>query len=154
MEKTNKVDAEEVKQSVKVYEKGLTKSRQGFVSKLANLTNKYSKITDETLTYYVDEQDIITSGILNEDSVDKYELNIYCIYRNYDRNYIGLDNISEWDNPTNPNNTKIYNGIGEELKIQQNITSIASIIKGVKRAIIWSDGKPNGFYTMQDVLKI
>ena len=67
----------------------------------------YSKITDETLTYYVDEQDIITAGILNEDSVDKYELNIYCIYRNYDRNYIGLDNISEWDNPTNPNNTNL-----------------------------------------------
>lgn len=37
--------------SVRVYEKGLTKSRQGFVSKLANLTNKYSKITDE----YFDE---------------------------------------------------------------------------------------------------
>jgi len=39
------------KNSVKVYEKGLTKSRQGFVSKLANLTNKYSKVTDE----YFDE---------------------------------------------------------------------------------------------------
>jgi len=39
------------KDSVKVYEKGLSKSRQGFVSRLANLTNKYSKITDE----YFDE---------------------------------------------------------------------------------------------------
>lgn len=37
--------------SVKVYEKGLTKSRHGFVSKLASLTNKYSKVTDE----YFDE---------------------------------------------------------------------------------------------------
>ncbi len=42
---------EEEKKSVKVYEKGLSKSRQGFVSRLANLTNKYSKITDE----YFDE---------------------------------------------------------------------------------------------------
>ena len=42
---------EELKKSVKVYEKGLTKSRQGFVSKLANLTNKYNKVTDE----YFDE---------------------------------------------------------------------------------------------------
>ena len=42
---------EEEKKSVKIYEKGLTKSRQGFISKLANLTNKYSKITDE----YFDE---------------------------------------------------------------------------------------------------
>ena len=30
---------EEEKKSVKVYEKGLTKSRQGFVSRLADLTN-------------------------------------------------------------------------------------------------------------------
>lgn len=44
-------EVSEVKKSVKVYEKGLTKSRQGFVSKLANLTNKYSKVTDE----YFDE---------------------------------------------------------------------------------------------------
>lgn len=37
--------------NIKVYEKGLTKSRKGFVSRLADLTNKYSKITDE----YFDE---------------------------------------------------------------------------------------------------
>ena len=48
-EKVDKV-AEE-KKSVKIYEKGLSKSRKGFVSKLADLTNKYSKITDE----YFDE---------------------------------------------------------------------------------------------------
>ena len=36
---------------VKLYEKGLTKSRQDFVSKLVNLTNKYNKINDE----YFDE---------------------------------------------------------------------------------------------------
>lgn len=42
---------DEEKKAVKIYEKGLSKSRQGFVSKLANLTNKYSKITDE----YFDE---------------------------------------------------------------------------------------------------
>ena len=42
---------EEEKKSVKIYEKGLSKSREGFVSKLANLTNKYAKVTDE----YFDE---------------------------------------------------------------------------------------------------
>ena len=47
----SKNNKQEEKQSVKVYEKGLSKSRQGFVSKLANLTNKYHKITDE----YFDE---------------------------------------------------------------------------------------------------
>ncbi len=39
------------RKSVNVYEKGLTKSREGFVSKLIGLTNKYKKITDE----YFDE---------------------------------------------------------------------------------------------------
>lgn len=39
------------KSDVKIYEKGLTKSRQGFVSKLVNLTNKYNRINDD----YFDE---------------------------------------------------------------------------------------------------
>ena len=43
--------SKETKESVKVYEKGLTKSRDGFVSKLASLTNKYKRINDE----YFDE---------------------------------------------------------------------------------------------------
>lgn len=38
-------------ESVKVYEKGLSKSRDNFVSKLINLTNKYHKITED----YFDE---------------------------------------------------------------------------------------------------
>jgi len=37
--------------SVKIYEKGLTKTRENFVSKLVNLTNKYHAITEE----YFDE---------------------------------------------------------------------------------------------------
>ena len=45
-----KIDTE-TKKEVKIYEKGLTKSREGFVSKLANLTNKYRTINDE----YFDE---------------------------------------------------------------------------------------------------
>ena len=46
-----KIELEEKKEEVKVYEKGLSKSRESFVSKLANLTNKYKKITDD----YFDE---------------------------------------------------------------------------------------------------
>ena len=38
-------------EEVKIYEKGLTKSREGFVSKLANLTKKYDKVTED----YFDE---------------------------------------------------------------------------------------------------
>ncbi len=51
VENKEKAQVEVKNNNVKVYEKGLTKSRQGFVSKLANLTNKYKKITDE----YFDE---------------------------------------------------------------------------------------------------
>ena len=46
-----KIELEEKKEEVKVYEKGLSKSRESFVSKLANLTNNYKKITDD----YFDE---------------------------------------------------------------------------------------------------
>ena len=49
--KDKKTEEEKIQEEVKVYEKGLSKSREGFVSKLANLTNKYKKITDE----YFDE---------------------------------------------------------------------------------------------------
>ena len=46
-----KSSEKEVVEEVKVYEKGLSKSREGFVSKLANLTNKYRTINDD----YFDE---------------------------------------------------------------------------------------------------
>ena len=39
------------KKSVKVYEKGLSKSRKGFISKLADLTSRFNKINDD----YFDE---------------------------------------------------------------------------------------------------
>ena len=44
-------ESEKKVESVKIYEKGLTKSRENFVSKLINLTNKYHKVTEE----YFDE---------------------------------------------------------------------------------------------------
>ena len=52
LEEVKEVSKKEVKNNnVKVYEKGLTRSRQGFVSRLAELTNKYKKVTDD----YFDE---------------------------------------------------------------------------------------------------
>ena len=42
---------EEKENDLKIYEKGLAKSREGFVSRLANLTGKYNKIDEE----YFDE---------------------------------------------------------------------------------------------------
>ena len=40
-EEISPVEDKKEEKSIKVYEKGLTKSREGFVSKLVNLTNKY-----------------------------------------------------------------------------------------------------------------
>ncbi len=44
-------NVENTNKEIITYEKGLTKSRENFVSKLVNLTNKYKKITDD----YFDE---------------------------------------------------------------------------------------------------
>ena len=44
-------EKKEIVKNAKVYEKGLTKTRKSFVSSLLDLTNKYSKVTDE----YFDE---------------------------------------------------------------------------------------------------
>ena len=38
---------EETKESIKIYEKGLTKSRNSFTSKLNELTNSYHRINEE-----------------------------------------------------------------------------------------------------------
>ena len=52
-------ESEKKVESVKIYEKGLTKSRENFVSKLINLTNKYHKVTEE----YFDELEEILMSI-------------------------------------------------------------------------------------------
>ena len=50
----------------KIYEKGLTKSRQGFVSKLANLTNKYNKVTEE---YFEELEEILIMADIGVNTV-------------------------------------------------------------------------------------
>lgn len=54
------------KEHVKVYEKGLTKSRENFVSKLVNLTNKYHKITEE---YFDELEEILIMADLGVNTV-------------------------------------------------------------------------------------
>ncbi len=56
----------EEKKSVKIYEKGLTKSRQGFVSKLANLTTKYNKVTEE---YFEELEEILIMADIGVNTV-------------------------------------------------------------------------------------
>ncbi len=53
-------------ESVKIYEKGLTKSRQNFVSKLVDLTRKYNKITDE---YFDELEEILINADIGVETV-------------------------------------------------------------------------------------
>ena len=57
---------EDVKKSVKVNEKRLTKARQGFVSKLANLTNKYNKVNEE---YFEELEEILIMADIGVNTV-------------------------------------------------------------------------------------
>lgn len=64
--KDDLVSREDVQDEVKIYEKGLTKSRQGFVSKLVNLTNKYNKVTDE---YFEELEEILIMADIGVNTV-------------------------------------------------------------------------------------
>ena len=57
---------EKTVENVKVYEKGLTKSRENFVSKLVGLTNKYKKITDE---YFDKLEEILINADIGVETV-------------------------------------------------------------------------------------
>ena len=63
----NKKEEDKNKQDeIKIYEKGLTKSRENFVSKLINLTNKYSKITD---AYFDELEEILIMADIGVNTV-------------------------------------------------------------------------------------
>ena len=53
-------------ESVKIYEKGLTKSRDNFVSKLIGLTKKYNKITEE---YFEELEEILIMADIGVNTV-------------------------------------------------------------------------------------
>lgn len=59
----------QTQEEVKVYEKGLTKSREGFVSKLANLTNKYRTINDE---YFEELEEILIMADIGVNTVMEF----------------------------------------------------------------------------------
>ncbi len=65
----NTVEEKQVQEEVKIYEKGLTKSRENFVSKLINLTNKYNKITDE---YFDELEEILIMADIGVNTVMKF----------------------------------------------------------------------------------
>ncbi len=67
--KTKEEVFEEEKKSVKIYEKGLYKSREGFVSKLVGLTTKYNKVNDE---YFDDLEEILIMADIGVNTVMKF----------------------------------------------------------------------------------
>lgn len=54
---------------VKLYDKGLTKTRDNFVSKLVNITNKYNKITEE---FFMELEEILIMADLGVNTVMKF----------------------------------------------------------------------------------
>ena len=48
----------------------------------------------------------------------------------------------------------LFSALGEDIEIKQTTFNPSCIANGVIRSIIWSDGKNNGFYSLQDVLKM
>ena len=65
----NEVEEKNNNNDVKVYEKGLTKSREGFVSKLANLTNKYRTINDD---YFDELEEILIMADIGVNTVMEF----------------------------------------------------------------------------------
>ena len=54
---------------IKIYDKGLTKSRESFVSKLVNITNKYNKVTEE---FFYELEEILIMADLGVNTVMEF----------------------------------------------------------------------------------
>jgi hypothetical protein len=91
----------------------------------------YRKITQEDLINYVPEP--INSSLLNEDTVETYHLNIYTIYQNYNTDFIGLTDSSDWNNPANPKITDTSDTIYpyRRYKISDEIINGTNGISGI-----------------------
>ena len=68
-EEQEEIKVEASNNNVKVYEKGLTKSRQGFVSRLASLTSKYKKVNDE---YFDELEEILIMADIGVNTVMEF----------------------------------------------------------------------------------
>ena len=62
-------DSKSESKDVEVYEKGLTKSREGFVSKLSNLTNRYKKINED---YFEELEEILIMADIGVNTVMEF----------------------------------------------------------------------------------
>ena len=65
----NTKEETQTQQEVKIYEKGLTKSRQGFVSRFATLANKYNKVNEE---YFEELEEILIMADIGVNTVMQF----------------------------------------------------------------------------------
>ena len=63
------VEDNAIKEEIEIYEKGLTKSREGFVSRLVNLTNKYKKVNEE---YFEELEEILIMADIGVNTVEDF----------------------------------------------------------------------------------
>lgn len=70
-ENNNVITKEDKKnnEEIKIYDKGLTKTRDNFVSKLINITNKYNKITEE---FFYELEEILIMADIGINTVMKF----------------------------------------------------------------------------------
>ena len=64
-----KKEIKEDNKEVKLYDKGLTKTRDNFVSKLVNITNKYNKVNEE---FFMELEEILIMADLGVNTVMKF----------------------------------------------------------------------------------
>ena len=67
--KEEKQKSKEEKEEIKLYDQGLTKTRDNFVSKLVNITNKYNKITED---FFMELEEILIMADLGVNTVIKF----------------------------------------------------------------------------------
>lgn len=67
--KEEKQKNKEEKEEIKLYDQGLTKTRDNFVSKLVNITNKYNKITED---FFMELEEILIMADLGVNTVIKF----------------------------------------------------------------------------------
>lgn len=67
--KKEKINDNKKKEEINLYDKGLTKTRDNFVSKLVNLTNKHKKVTEE---FFMELEEILIMADLGVNTVMKF----------------------------------------------------------------------------------
>ncbi|MGM9878886.1 MAG: signal recognition particle-docking protein FtsY [Bacilli bacterium] len=67
--KEKQESSKEEKQEIKLYDQGLTKTRDNFVSKLVNITNKYNKITED---FFMELEEILIMADIGVSTVIKF----------------------------------------------------------------------------------